>query len=171
MEVGQCKPFHRYDKVFSKLVAKLILKCEHTCVPVSAATVGCTTYYQIRSRARMHLRIYFLPRPPRTTRCWHSRITRLCLQWLNLSMLQSPSTVTIKDLAELLTLNKKDLLPDWKPAKCNGNPLQWHDWHFQLKSSVDEQVLTDDIKLTYLKTLVVGKAKDAIAEITNCGKM
>ena len=77
----------------------------------------------------------------------------------------------MKDLAELLTLNKKDLLPDWNLAKFNGNPLQWHEWYGQFKSAIDSQALSDDIKLTYLKTLVVGKAKDAIAEFAYCGKM
>ena len=90
---------------------------------------------------------------------------------INPVMHQAPSTGTVKDLAELVTLNKKDLLPDWNLAKFNGNPLQWHEWHGQFKSAIDSQALSDDIKLTYLKTLVVGKAKDAIAEFAYCGKM
>ena len=90
---------------------------------------------------------------------------------VNPAMLQAPSTVTMKDLAEILTLNKKDLLPDWNLAKFNGNSSQWHKWHGQFKSSIDSQPLSDDIKLTYLKTLVVGKAKDAIEEFAYCGKL
>ena len=77
----------------------------------------------------------------------------------------------MKDLAELLTLNMKDLLPDWNLAKFIGNPLQWHEWCGQFKSAIDSQALSEDIKLTYLKTLVVGKAKDAIAEFAFSGKM
>ena len=90
---------------------------------------------------------------------------------INPAALQAPSTVTIKDLAELLTLNKEDLLPDWNLAKFNGNPLQWQECHGQFKSAIDLQALSDDIKLTNLKTLVIGKAKDAIAEFAYCGKM
>ena len=90
---------------------------------------------------------------------------------INPAMHQAPSTVTMKDLAEILTLNKKDLLPDWNLAKFNGNPLQWHEWYGQFKSAIDSQALSDDIKLTYLKTLVVGKATDSIAEFAYCGKM
>ena len=36
-------------------------------------------------------------------------------------------------------------------------------------SAVDSAALTDDEKLTYLKTLVIGKAKSAIAEVGYCG--
>ena len=41
----------------------------------------------------------------------------------------------------------------------------------QIKSAIDLQLLTDDVKLTYLKTLVTGKAKIAIAEFAYCGLM
>ena len=49
------------------------------------------------------------------------------------------------------------------------NPLQWHEWFGQFKSALDSQSLTDDVKLTYLKTLVTGKAKTGIAEFAYCG--
>ena len=65
----------------------------------------------------------------------------------------------------------KDLLPDWNLAKFIGNPLQWHEWCGQIKSTIDSQSQSEDIKLTYLKTLVLGKAKDAIVEFAYCGKM
>ena len=39
------------------------------------------------------------------------------------------------------------------------------------KSAIDSQSLTDDVKLTYLKTLVTGKTKTAIAEFAYCGAM
>ena len=41
----------------------------------------------------------------------------------------------------------------------------------QFKSTVDSAVLTDDTKLTYLKTLLTGKAKTAIAEFSYSGVM
>ena len=55
---------------------------------------------------------------------------------VNPARLQAPSTVTMKDLSELLTLNKMDLLQDWNLAKFNGNPLQWHEWYGQFKSAI-----------------------------------
>ena len=84
-----------------------------------------------------------------------------------------PSTTgfTIQDLALLLASTKKDHLPEWKLAQYNGDPIQWHEWFSQFKSALDSAPLTDDVKLTYLKTLVTGKAKTAIAELGYCGTM
>ena len=61
-----------------------------------------------------------------------------------------------RELAELLMHSRNDHFP--------GNQLNWPEWFRQFKSTVDSAVLTDDTKLTYLKTLVTGKAKTAIAE-------
>ena len=65
----------------------------------------------------------------------------------------------IKQSAEAITCKKNDPLPEWKLSQYNGDPLQWHEWFGQFKSAIDAQSLTDDVKLTYLKTLVTGKAK------------
>ena len=51
------------------------------------------------------------------------------------------------------------------------DPLNWHERFGQFKSTVDSAVLTDDTKLTYLKTLVTGKAKTAIADFSYSGVM
>ena len=67
--------------------------------------------------------------------------------------------------------SRKDHLTEWKLAQFDGNPLNWHGWFGQFKSTVDSAVLTDDTKLTYLKTLVTGKAKTAIAEFSYSGVM
>ena len=77
----------------------------------------------------------------------------------------------IKLLADAITCKKNDPLPEWKLSQCNGDPLQWQELFGQFKSAIDAQSLTDDVKLTYLKTLVTGKAKTAIAEIAYCGVM
>ena len=77
----------------------------------------------------------------------------------------------IRELADAITSKKNDPLPEWKLAQYNGDPLQWHEWYGQFKSAIDSQSLTDDVKLTYLKTLVTGKAKIAIAEFAYCGLM
>ena len=52
-------------------------------------------------------------------------------------------------------------------SEYNGNPLHWHEWFEQFKSAIDSQSLTDDVKLTYLITLLTGKAKTA--EFAYCG--
>ena len=51
----------------------------------------------------------------------------------------------------------------WRPTR--------DEWFGQFKSTVDSAVLTDDTKLTYLKTLVTGKAKTAIVEFSYSGVM
>ena len=85
--------------------------------------------------------------------------------------LTTPTAVTVQDIAQLLTAAKKDHLPEWKLEQYNGDPLQWHEWIGQFRSAVDAAPLSNDVKLTYLKTLVTGKAKVAIAEFAYCGTM
>ena len=77
----------------------------------------------------------------------------------------------MQDLAQLLTSAEKDHLPERKIAEFNGDPLQWQEWFGQFKSAIDSFPLTDDVKLTFLKTLVTGKAKTANAEFAYCGTM
>ncbi len=79
--------------------------------------------------------------------------------------------VTLKDLGDLLAFSRRDPLPEWKLEKYDGDPLQWHEWFGQFKSAVDSASLTDDVKLTYLKTLTTGRAKTAIAQFAYCGAM
>ena len=83
----------------------------------------------------------------------------------------SDRPISARELAELLMHSRKDHLPEWKLAQFDGNPLNWHEWFGQFKSTVDSAVLTNDTKLTYLKTLVTGKAKTAIAEFSYSGVM
>ena len=83
----------------------------------------------------------------------------------------TPTAVTVQDLAQLLTAVKKDHLPEWKLEHYNGDPLQWHKWIGQFKSANDSAPPLNDVKLTYLKTLVTGQAKTAIAEFAYCGTM
>ena len=52
------------------------------------------------------------------------------------------------ELAELLMHSRKDHLPESKLALFDGNPLNWHEWFGQFKSTVDSAVLNDDTKLT-----------------------
>ena len=79
-------------------------------------------------------------------------------------------TPSIADNASLIR-ELADAITEWKLAQYNGDPLQWHEWYGQFKSAIDSQSLPDDVKLTYLKTLVTGKAKIAIAEFACCDLM
>ena len=83
----------------------------------------------------------------------------------------SENASLIKAFTDALTSKRNDPLPEWKLSQYNGDPLQWHEWYGQFKSAIDSQSLTDDVKLTYFKTLVTGKAKTAIAESAYCGAM
>ena len=85
--------------------------------------------------------------------------------------LTTPTAVTVQDIAQLLTAAKKDHLPEWELEQYNEDPLQWHEWIGQFRSAIDAAALSNDVKLTYLKTLVTGKAKIAIAEFAYCGTM
>ena len=80
----------------------------------------------------------------------------------------SDNTSLIRELADAITSKKNDPSTEWKLAQFNGDPLQWHEWYGQFKRAIDKQSITDDVKLTYLKTLVSGKAKIAIAEFAYC---
>ena len=77
----------------------------------------------------------------------------------------------IKAFTDALTSKRYDPLTEWKLSQYNRNPLQWHEGYGQFKSAIDSQSLTDDVKLTYLKTLVPGKAKTAIADFAYCGAL
>ena len=98
------------------------------------------------------------------------------LRWGGPPHLTSPAPTSenaslIKAFTDALTSKRNDPLPEWKLTQHNGDPLQWHEWYGQFKSAIDSQYLTDDVKLTYLKTLVTAKAKTAIAEFAYCGAM
>ena len=83
----------------------------------------------------------------------------------------APASLTDYDLAQLLAASKKDQLPEWKLSQYNGDPPQWHGWFSQFKSAIDTESLSDDVKLTYMKTLVTGKPKTTIVEFAYCGIM
>ena len=83
----------------------------------------------------------------------------------------SNATLTMNDLAKLLTVSRKDPLPEWKLSTFDGNPLQWHEWYGQFKSAVDQAAITDEVKMTYLKTLVSGEAKIAIEGFAYSGAL
>ena len=40
-------------------------------------------------------------------------------------------SLTIEELAEIITMNRKDPLPEWKLSQYKGDPLHWHEWFGQ----------------------------------------
>ena len=106
-------------------------------VSVSVATVGGTTYYQNPISSTSVSAQVFSPASSTGYSMPTLPYYRFPPPMVNPAKLQAPSTVIINDLAELLTLNKKDFLPDWNLAIFNGNPLQWHEWYGQFKSAID----------------------------------
>ena len=60
----------------------------------------------------------------------------------------SENASLIKAFTDALTSKRNDPLPEWKLSQYIGDPLQWHEWYGQLKSAIDSQSLTDDVKLT-----------------------
>ena len=83
----------------------------------------------------------------------------------------SKEPVTIKDLAELFTLSRKDALPEWNLSEFDGDPLKWPEWFGQFNSTVDSAAISDDAKMNYLKTYVKGEAASEIAHLAYCGTM
>ena len=77
--------------------------------------------------------------------------------------------LSAREFVNILMHSRKDHLPEWKLTQFDGNPLNWHEWFGQFISTADSVILSDDEKLAYLKTLVVGKAKSAIAEYSYSG--
>ena len=123
--------------------------------------------------------VYYVPPAPVTTSIVYNTVAQLTTSCptaatfvpAGTSTTMQPSTTgfTIQDLALLLASTKEDHLPEWKLAQYNGDPNQWHEWFGQFESAVESAPLTDDVKLTYLKTLVTDKVKTAIADFASCG--
>ena len=77
--------------------------------------------------------------------------------------------LSTRELVNILMHSREDHLPEWKLTQFDGNPLNWHEWFGQFITTVYSAILSDDEKLAYLKTLVVGKAKSSIAEYSYSG--
>ena len=75
-----------------------------------------------------------------------------------------PANITIQDLEQLIAASKKDSLREWRLSQYNGDPVRWLEWFGQFENAKNSANISDDFKLTYLKTLVTGKGKTAVAE-------
>ena len=80
-----------------------------------------------------------------------------------------PTAFTVVDVGQLLGCSTKDHLHECKLAQYNGDSLQWHEWFGQFGSAIDSASLTDNVKLTYLKSLMTGRVETVIAEFAHCG--
>ena len=141
--------------------------CAASTVPVTA---GGTVYYE--SPSTVTTPIVYSTAAQQTTSPSPTAAT-VVPAGTSTTMQVQPSTTgfTIQNHALLLASTKKDHLPEWKLPQYSGDPIQWYEWFRQFKSAIDSAPLTDDVKLTFLKTLVTGKAKTAIAEFAYCGTM
>ena len=62
--------------------------------------------------------------------------------------LNEQKPLTIEDLAEIITMNRKDPLSEWKLSQYKSDPLHWHEWFGQFVCAVDSERLSDDARLT-----------------------
>ena len=124
-------------------------------VPASANTVGGTMYYlnpfssaiigYRASQSRLHLCCQYA-QPFRL----RSRTIEIPHPMQHPCLPHAPKSqqVTEKDLAKILSFNRKDPVPEWKLSQYNGHPLQWHKMYSQFRIAIDSQTLTEDLKLT-----------------------
>ena len=62
-------------------------------------------------------------------------------------------------------------LPKLKSAEFSGDPLEWPEWSQLLQATVHAANLDDSVKMNHLKTMVTGKAKEAIAGLGYTAEM
>ena len=62
-------------------------------------------------------------------------------------------------------------LPKLKLAKFSGDPMEWPEWSQLLQATVHAANIDDSVKMNHLKTMVTGKAKEAIAGLGYTAEM
>ena len=62
-------------------------------------------------------------------------------------------------------------LPKLKLAEFSGDPLEWPEWSQLFQATVHASNIDDSVKMNHLKTMVTGKAKEAIAGLGNTAEM
>ena len=77
--------------------------------------------------------------------------------------------ISARELAEIIKVSRKYRLPELKLGQFDGNALSWHKWMGKFTSTIDPALPSDEEKLTYLETLVTGKAKAVVAEYSYSG--
>ena len=133
-------------------------------------TVGGTVFYNNQAQVSTQ-QLSQVPSYPHSALAYPTSFVPQPHNFASTSVQPPPNAVTLEDLKEILTFNRKDPLPPWNLRKYGGCPLQWFEWIGQFRSVVDSQNLSDDVKLHYLKSLVKDKAETTIAEFAYSGKM
>ena len=62
-------------------------------------------------------------------------------------------------------------LPKLKLAEFSGDPLEWPEWSQLFQATVHAANMDDSVKMNHLKTMVMGKAKEAIAGLGYTAEM
>ena len=62
-------------------------------------------------------------------------------------------------------------LPKLKLAEFSGDPLEWSEWSQLFQATVHAANIDDSVKMNHLKTMVTGKAKEAIAGLGYTAEM
>ena len=62
-------------------------------------------------------------------------------------------------------------LPKLKMAEFSGDPLEWPEWSQLFQATVHAANMDDSVKMNHLKTMVTGKAKEAIAGLGYTAEM
>ena len=62
-------------------------------------------------------------------------------------------------------------LPKLKWAESSGDPLEWPEWSQLFQATVHAANMDDSVKMNHLKTMVTGKAKEAIAGLGYTAEM
>ena len=62
-------------------------------------------------------------------------------------------------------------LPKLKLAEFSGDPLKWPEWSQLFQATVHAANMDDSVKMNHLKTMVTGKAKEAIAGLGYTAEM
>ena len=62
-------------------------------------------------------------------------------------------------------------LPKLKLAEVSGDPLEWPEWSQLFQATVHAANMDDSVKMNHLKTMVTGKAKEAIAGLGYTAEM
>ena len=177
------KFFHNFLKTpvssmnLTTVVTDNALQSQNTQPHYSCSIGGTTYYHQTPYRTSSVFPTYQTSTTAENT-CSYAPATSIALRIENTEshrpvedLSSSNATLTMNDLAKLLTVSRKDPLPKWKLSTFDGNPLQWHEWYGQFKSAVDQAAITDEVKVTYLKTLVSGKAKITIEGFAYSGAL
>ena len=62
-------------------------------------------------------------------------------------------------------------LPKLKLTEFSGDPLEWPEWSQRFQATVHAANIDDSVKMNHLKTMVTGKAKEALAGLGYTAKM